>query len=252
MPIVINNAKLISNKYYISLLKKLKSEPNAPIPEGYNIDAEIDKLLKTEVKLWKEPATLLTEILTSFKKNMRVLSLSRNNDNVLMWGHYADSQRGIVIGFKKASGYFSIAKNVDYSDKIYKLDGGILDDPFLYNEKSRNELNKLLLTKSIDWEYENESRCIFDVEIEYKNCVDKPLFKEHYPQLVKKLKNHDDYIDMPFSTDSIDSIYLGVNIKEDNKKRFLALIKSKYPNTKVYQGTLSQKEFKIIFNKINS
>ncbi len=88
--------------------------------------------------------------------NIGVLSLSANYENILMWSHYASSHNGLVFEFEPLhyDGYDCLyhPKKVDYDEKYELLSYLESDDG--------SELVKLMLTKHIDWKYENEYRCI--------------------------------------------------------------------------------------------
>ena len=93
-----------------------------------------------------------------------VLSLSSNKDNLLMWSHYCRHHTGFVLEFEPEwYGPRSaletpeirlnslVALEVNYSSDRPVLQG---------KENASQKLDKLLLTKSIDWEYESEFRVI--------------------------------------------------------------------------------------------
>lgn len=88
--------------------------------------------------------------------NIGVLSLSANYESILMWSHYANSHNGLVFEFEPLhyDGYDCLyhPKKVDYDEKYELLSYLESDDG--------SELVKLMLTKHIDWKYENEYRCI--------------------------------------------------------------------------------------------
>jgi len=88
--------------------------------------------------------------------NIGVLSLSANYESILMWSHYASSHNGLVFEFEPLhyDGYDCLyhPKKVDYDEKYELLSYLESDDG--------SELVKLMLTKHIDWKYENEYRCI--------------------------------------------------------------------------------------------
>lgn len=41
-----------------------------------------------------------------YARNFGILSLTEAPDNLLMWAHYADSHRGVVIGFDESHAFF--------------------------------------------------------------------------------------------------------------------------------------------------
>lgn len=83
--------------------------------------------------------------------------LSRCYKNILMWSHYAGSHKGIVVGLDvdaldlNNKGFAVPAEKgvVSYSEELPSVDA---------------EFTKRLLTKSIDWEYENEVRVVGEEE----------------------------------------------------------------------------------------
>lgn len=107
-----------------------------------------------------------------------ICSLSETKDSLLMWSHYANSCRGIVIGVNVNDSYFkdnSINK-INYNETLISL-------PFenaleYYNDKVKTILN----SKLADWKYEKEVRVLtkkdyIDVEIDciifgHKVCED--------------------------------------------------------------------------------
>jgi hypothetical protein len=96
----------------------------------------------------------------SEKKDRSILSrysifcLTKRNDDILMYSHYANGHKGFCLEFddqhKDFNDYFNIHE-VRYSP----------DMPFLNFSKMKDEdYTKKLLTKSIHWEYEEEYRSI--------------------------------------------------------------------------------------------
>lgn len=103
----------------------------------------------------------------SFRKSqiecIGVVSLSRNGKNVLMWSHYADLHRGFMLEFR-------IPVLGTASDSIAAMNR-LLPFPVKYQSarpsiKIGHELpddlvEKILLTKSDDWAYEQEERVVY-------------------------------------------------------------------------------------------
>lgn len=97
----------------------------------------------------------LTIWVQSFQKKYGFVSFSRYWDNPLMWGHYTNNN-GICLGFDcKKSG---IALDVHY--RIEKLNREEVLKRFSSSSYSEMYINEMLTTKSIDWEYEQETRII--------------------------------------------------------------------------------------------
>lgn len=84
-----------------------------------------------------------------------IASLSETNNSILMWGHYANGHKGICIEYDLKS--FLKQKYVFipvlYTETIPRLHS--LDD-----SEGFNYVLHCLITKSKDWEYEAEWRCL--------------------------------------------------------------------------------------------
>lgn len=91
-------------------------------------------------------------------KNVSVLSLSKVNDNVLMWSHYADSHTGICLELTFQT--MEELHQVRYSDvrpQMFFADFRTQDR----NEgRFKNGIISTLTTKASNWAYEKEWRCI--------------------------------------------------------------------------------------------
>ncbi len=88
---------------------------------------------------------------------IRILSLSADPKNILMWSHYANNHSGLVFEFKSKNLYFKNATKVRYSDKYE-----ILDFTNLNPIKRIKDMQDSILLKYSDWQYEQEYR-IFDI-----------------------------------------------------------------------------------------
>lgn len=98
-----------------------------------------------------------------------LLCLSSHPDNLLMWGHYADKHKGLVIGFDSEHLWpkLQIHEVKYHSDRKRPICLGSYDDDgkLSYAE----DVTLALRTKAVDWQYENEFRIL----IERKDCTEK-------------------------------------------------------------------------------
>ena len=83
---------------------------------------------------------------------LAVYCVSGSSSSALMWAHYADSHRGICIGFASDTDIFATAQEVKYSHVRHTVDP-------VHDDDEQRLVNSLLL-KSADWKYEKEWRCI--------------------------------------------------------------------------------------------
>ena len=99
-----------------------------------------------ERKLVKGTEQIISEI--------GICSLTRLPDDILMWSHYADAHKGFCIKLHDDEKEWCIARaqKIKYS-KQYPIVNPITDDDL-------TRLEKTLLTKSKNWEYEQEWRII--------------------------------------------------------------------------------------------
>jgi hypothetical protein len=132
-------------------------------------------------------------------RRFRVLCLSKTSKNVLMWGHYTRSYRGIVIGldtdhpeFPKGlkpggfdiryspdrirtklplayyqsphvENYNLLGNIVNSPDQLVENDGGLLIPFREYRRRVENATITALKTKAKDWSYEQEIRFIYEL-----------------------------------------------------------------------------------------
>jgi len=159
-----------------------------------------------------------------------VFSLTPHKDNLLMWSHYAESHTGFCIGFDKDV-IGSIQQNwirrkrllslekITYARKVPKINF------FNSMESDRwaKDLVKLLVTKSIDWKYEDEFRLL---AWDSTNMA----------------------IDLSF--DSISEIVLGCRISDDNREMLLRTISEIGLKAPVIQASRSKNKYELEFNQI--
>lgn len=111
-----------------------------------------------------------------------VLSLTRQPLNALMWSHYADSHKGMVIGFDaEKAGFIDIESNVipaSYGEIIYTktkptnvfsipsdLDlKSIGENSSKFEDKSYEFYKSAFLYKSVEWAYEEEVRVVKNIK----------------------------------------------------------------------------------------
>lgn len=124
--------------------------------------------------------------------NIGVVSFSETSRNLLMWAHYADEHHGMCIGFERdvlskldiSNEYFERYHTlqpvkVNYDNLRIDIKELISDPDFIY-EKA---ITKTLTTKSDEWIYEKEHRCIVPI-----GWSDIAFLKENNPNATKSIK----------------------------------------------------------------
>lgn len=108
------------------------------------------------------------------KQQIRICSFTKEDTSKLMWAHYANGFKGIVIGFDIEQGY-NIEK-IKYSGLLELSEIPILE----------NQFNQIFTRKFDEWSYENEYRVILNNEGETIKVVPKELiFGLRTPKKIK-------------------------------------------------------------------
>jgi hypothetical protein len=139
------------------------------------------------------------------KREYRVLCFAETETNILSWSHYANSHKGVALGFDaQPRSDLAAARKVSYSkDAPFSV---TLDEMLLFltsqgpKPKSDDAFVKSVFTKSEDWFYEKEWRIFRTVS-------------EVGP---------DRFIDLPFPPEELVAIYLGCRVSESSKEEIMA------------------------------
>ena len=121
-----------------------------------NLEGQFLYDLSTEIKRFRLNPTK--------QKHLSVCSFSENYKNHLMWSHYADGHRGIVIGFQIDQSKYMIDK-VNYD--------GLAN--FENLPRRFDEVKSVFLNKINDWKYEEEYRVITEKQ-DFINIKIKEVF----------------------------------------------------------------------------
>lgn len=143
-------AAQIRTQYTMNLKKEAKYEGSTIEQTQKLINERItDDYIKDE--------TTQNEILERIQKmhnKKGVLSLSSKNDNILMWSHYTFNHQGVCFGFEFNEEQFSYLKRVKYQTHYDDIWGWLHTDAEI--------VDRILFSKSIDWQYEDEYRIVTD------------------------------------------------------------------------------------------
>lgn len=165
-----------------------------------------------------------------------ICSLSKVNDELLMWTHYCKNQSGICIGLD----IDNIIKNV------HPLFDSTFCEPLVevvqYRDiRQRPDFKKVpwdyqLVTKDKRWEYEQEVRLI------------SPHATHILAEFPESAKSNDatelrDYL--PLKGECFESIYFGVNIDPREMEKIIKHIRKLNPDTKLYQMRIDENAFRL-------
>jgi hypothetical protein len=157
------------------------------------------------------------------KEEFKLCSLSKINDNKLMWSHYTNEHTGICIGYK----FLYLPSYVGKSEVGYKNT----------NLEEKNIFQNILdywIVKSEDWEYEQEVRLLNyanNSKIQYTFDINE-AFEKNIIALI------------------IDSITVGVKFKEEKilKQQVKEIEKNQKSKIKIFQAKIEGQ--KLIIKKI--
>jgi hypothetical protein len=171
------------------------------------VDPEVDEVIEQRLR----------DHFSSLNPNVaRVLCLTSSFNNDVMWGTYAESHYGCVLGFTAAAldSPFHEAKPVAYTDRPAIAGSGL--DFFLYGDSSelrKNTLKAVCYTKNLVWSYEQEWRLI----------TWRPL---------EVAVTHGDYI---FYPEELESVTFGARARPEFIKSICEITSRHYPHLTLFQ-----------------
>lgn len=140
----------------------IKGFLNTYIEKKYNSHYD---LLKKYISPEKFRENLIEKFLFVLSNQIGILSFSKVNNNILMWSHYGNSHKGIVIEFDGGhsflqqfeNGVFQDVIEIEYTNKRPEFIVETFEPTF---EESLKMSKKVLFTKAKHWSYEKEFRVI--------------------------------------------------------------------------------------------
>jgi hypothetical protein len=97
-------------------------------------------------------------IYDALNRNVGILSLTEAPDDVLMWAHYADSHRGLLLGFDENHSFFNRRRSDN--DEFYFLRRVVYADSVPAASLSALGGDTIFVTKVQKWAYEREWRML--------------------------------------------------------------------------------------------
>ena len=159
----------------------------------------------------------------------KILCLTETSDGELMWAHYADHHKGIVLRFRSVPGLDSpwrLARRVSYLENMPRLlDEEFLSDIWAGHGSITPELvmDRITYTKSAAWKYENEWR----------------LCSGHGRKADALFE------DIPFHPLELDGVIFGCRVSEINRKEIIGALSVNYPHVELMQAHKAEKEFRL-------
>ena len=131
---------------------------------------------------WVERPCNISEYLKSTGNEPRICSFSANPWDIMMWGLYAASSKGIVIEIVFPESFKDFPMKVDYDDTYhfhheedYDHNGNLVSQPL--------DAEAVLLHKSTCWKYEEEYRVITDnTYLDFDGCINRVIIGPNISQ----------------------------------------------------------------------
>ena len=158
-------------------------------------------------------ARVSAEMRENIESKAGIYCLSEVPDNILMWGHYADSHRGVALRFRATAStpFFGRAQRV-----VYRESRPVVNPiPQSYDEQTE----AALLSKAQDWAYEKEWRII-----DHDNG---PGVQRFAPEL-------------------LDGVILGARISSESEERIRAAVSQRSPATQLFKARLDGAAFRVL------
>jgi hypothetical protein len=159
-----------------------------------------------------ETHKLCRDLCKKVSEDLGLICFTTQRDNLLMWSHYADGHKGVVIGFDSDHPFFQIPPGFrpveyskDQSDERFHWDFSLNPGDEGYDAMSET----FVVTKSRHWCYEDEKRMLIEL---------KGLKR-------RKLKNGvlGYFVDIP--ADLIDEVILGYRCQPETEQNLRESIK---------------------------
>lgn len=215
------------------------NDPFEFLPPNILVDKikEIHKNRKTTPPSYKQ----ISENFFSFHG---AISFTESKSNLLMWSHYADEHKGVVLGFNKNYSFFKDLKRVKYDSII--PDELITD----IDINDNNSFLQLFYLKSDEWIYEKEHRIV-------KDLIDSECYFDSEKKQVVRNRNDasPDWIHffvVPYK--ALLAVYFGCRMKNDEKRRICKMLANKAKGTYFtpYEAIQSKQSFRLDFQKFDT
>jgi hypothetical protein len=172
---------------------------------------------------------------SEFIPEFRILCLSSVHDNPLMWSHYSDSHRGVVLELQCIDNIDSawlVAQPVIYQS-LPPMWASIDEWAKILTGQQALDLisvfTKYACTKTPEWEDEKEWRVISFAR-----------------------KGESDYFsDYGFNPHELRSVYLGCDISKENMADIISLLSFDLSHVKAFRGKKIERARKVAFERVN-
>ncbi len=194
------------------------------------------RALVNDLAHWSDIPIELRARLLDIRHRMRILCVSVRNDSILMWSHYTDNHRGVILGLsseKLEHRWKRPLLPVQYSEGPPRLiDHESWIRASVFGNEDRAMPGRLweqwALTKHCGWCYEKEWR-----------------FATHEPR-----GTLGDYRDIDFPADALVEIATGCRTDEVAAQELRALAHSIHPQVRCYRMSMDPTRFALVKSEV--
>jgi hypothetical protein len=180
-----------------------------------------------------DPRVLMEHVQSQHNKRMEtecfIFCLCAKHDDPILWAHYADSHKGLCLGFDSHAHPFLGACGINYSAE-YPTNSF----PRIVGEEDELFL-KSALSKSIEWKYEDE----------YRLCS------------VRMDENPTWHLDLSWPANqtavvdprTIKRVYIGARMPEPRRQELLSFCRHERPDIRIFVGSPSATRYNLEFTE---
>lgn len=217
----------------IKKLKKLIDSGMIPIEEALQEIKEASR--EGSEAIFEGFPRFHSEIRGHFE-DVAVFCVSEDPTNLLMWSHYANSHKGVVLKLKvneETDNFLCAADPVSYQQEMpkYSPKEAFLDQSFglkSNQEDIHKAFKDLVITKASNWSYEKEWRVI----------------------IPSVLRNGESFRDFSLGKGDLEQVIFGCQIDVNTKTELEALLKKFHSETQIIQARKSDLNFELNFEPI--
>jgi Protein of unknown function (DUF2971) len=191
-----------------------------------------------DLKSLRENNKLVVATIQGQFRTYGILCTSANKDSLLMWSHYSDHHRGVVLELRpnveKQSALLA-SKPVRYSKErplMYRSARELIEKALFQSAEdvARSLLQSLIYTKSPEWEYEGE-------------------FRLAIPRFVRE-GAREAYLD--FHPEELTRVLFGCRVSDDQRRELEGLARRFNPDVRFSRAIMARREYALKWAEDNA
>jgi len=148
----------------VGLLKGMTREESSNEYHAVELPKRFLKL--QDDKGWESKSSRLKwDLVERFSKGFRVLCCSHREDSILMWSHYAEKHRGVVIEFEVDELFSGMTLSDHFKEVRYRSSPPTISGLHADVQSFEEAMELALVTKALEWAYEEEVRIMMPISL---------------------------------------------------------------------------------------